>query len=78
MVWQVANAVNIPVIGMGGVSSGKDAIELMMAGASAVQVGAAIFTDPYAPVKIIDEMNNFLDSKNISSVREIIGAVKPW
>ncbi|MDE6101408.1 MAG: dihydroorotate dehydrogenase, partial [Ruminococcus sp.] len=78
MVWQVANAVNIPVIGMGGVSSGRDAIELMMAGASAVQVGAAIFTDPYAPVKIIDEMNEFLDSKNISSVRDIIGTVKPW
>lgn len=78
MVWQVANAVNIPVIGMGGVSSGRDAIELMMAGASAVQVGAAIFTDPYAPVKIINEINEFLDSKNISSVRDIIGTVKPW
>lgn len=78
MVWQVANAVKIPVIGMGGVSSGRDAIELMMAGASAVQVGAVIFTDPYAPIKIIDEMNDFLDSKNISSVRDIIGTVKPW
>lgn len=78
MVWQVANAVNIPVIGMGGVASGRDAIELMMAGASAVQVGTAIFTDPYAPVRIIDEMNTFLDSKNIASVRDIIGTVKPW
>ena len=78
MVWQVANAVKNPVIGMGGVSSGRDAIELMMAGASAVQVGAVIFTDPYAPIKIIDEMNNFLDSKNISSVRDIIGTVKVW
>lgn len=78
MVWQVANAVKIPVIGMGGVSSGRDAIELMMAGASAVQVGAVIFTDPYAPVRITGEMNNFLDSKNISSVREIIGTVRPW
>lgn len=78
MVWQVANAVKIPVIGMGGVSSGRDAIELMMAGASAVQVGAAIFTDPYAPVKIIDEMNEFLDSKGIKSVRDIVGTVKPW
>lgn len=78
MVWQVANAVDIPIIGMGGVSSGRDAVELMMAGASAVQVGAAIFTDPYAPVKIIDEINDFLDSKNIASVRDIIGTVKPW
>lgn len=78
MVWQVANAIKIPVIGMGGVSSGKDAIELMMAGASAVQVGAAIFNDPFAPVKIIDEMNEWLDSKNIKSVNEIVGSVKPW
>lgn len=78
MVWQVANAVKIPVIGMGGVASGRDAIELMMAGASAVQVGAAIFTDPYAPVKIIEEINDFLESKNISSVRDIIGTVNPW
>lgn len=78
MVWQVANAVKIPVIGMGGVSSGHDAIELMMAGASAVQVGAAIFTDPFAPVRIVEEINDFLDSKGISSVNEIIGSVNPW
>ncbi len=78
MVWQVANAVSIPVIGMGGVASGHDAVELMMAGASAVQIGAAIFTDPFAPVRIVDEMNSFLDSKNIASVRDIIGSVKPW
>ena len=78
MVYQVANAVNIPVIAMGGVSSGRDAIELMMAGASAVQVGAAIFTDPYAPVKIVEEMNDFLDKKGISSVRDIIGTVQLW
>ncbi len=78
MVWQTANAVKIPVIGMGGISTGRDAIEMMMAGASAVQVGAAIFTDPFAPVRIIEEMNEFLDSKGIGSVKDIIGAVKPW
>lgn len=78
MVWQVANAVDIPVIGMGGIASGRDAVEMMMAGASAVQVGAAIFTDPFAPLKIIDEMNEWLDSKGIKSVREIIGTVQPW
>lgn len=78
MVWQTANAVKIPVIGMGGVSTGRDAVELMMAGASAVQVGAAIFTDPYAPVRIIREMNEFLDSRGIKSVGDIIGSVKPW
>lgn len=78
MVWQVSNAVDIPVIGMGGVSSGRDAVELMMAGASAVQVGAAIFTDPFAPIKIIEEMNDFLDANGIASVRDIIGTVEPW
>ncbi len=78
MIWQTANAVSIPIIGMGGVSTGEDAIELMMAGASAVQVGAAIFTDPYAPIKIVDEMNTFLDENKIASVKEIIGTVKPW
>lgn len=78
MIWQTANAVSIPIIGMGGVSTGEDAIELMMAGASAVQVGAAIFTDPYAPIKIVDEMNAFLDENKIASVKEIVGTVKPW
>ena len=75
---RVAQAISIPVIGMGGVSSGTDAIEMMMAGASAVQVGAAIFTDPYAPVRIISEMNDWLDAHHIASVQEIIGTVQPW
>ncbi|MBE6844089.1 MAG: dihydroorotate dehydrogenase [Ruminococcus sp.] len=78
MVWQTANAVNIPIIGMGGVASGEDAVEMMMAGASAVQIGAAIFTDPYAPIKTIEGINSFLDSNNIASVKDIIGTVKPW
>lgn len=78
MVWQVSNAVSIPVIGIGGIDSGKAAIEMMMAGAKAVQVGAAIFTDPYAPVRIIDEMNDWLDSKGITDINEIIGSVKTW
>ncbi|MDE5565255.1 MAG: dihydroorotate dehydrogenase [Oscillospiraceae bacterium] len=78
MVWQTANAVNIPVIGMGGVTTGEDAIELMMAGASAVQVGMACFTDPYAPVKIIDGMEQFLNENGVASVRDIVGTVQPW
>lgn len=78
MVWQVANAVDIPIIGMGGISNGKDAVEMMMAGASAVQVGAAIFTNPYAPVDIVDGINDFLDSKGIASVNDIVGTVQPW
>ncbi len=78
MVWQVSNAVKVPVIGMGGVSSGKDAIEMMMAGARAVQVGGAIFTNPYAPIQIIDEMNQWLDNKGIKDINEIVGSVVPW
>ena len=78
MVWQVANAVKIPVVGMGGISTGTDAIEMMMAGASAVQVGAAIFADPYAPIHIINEMNEWLDAHNMASVRDIVGTVQPW
>lgn len=78
MVWQVANAVKIPVIGIGGICSGKDAVEMMMAGATAVQVGAAMFADPYAPLKIIDGINEFLDENNIRSVSDIIGSVKAW
>ena len=78
MVWQVANAVNIPVCGMGGVSTWEDAVEIMMAGASLVQVGAAIFNDPYAPVKIIDGMERFCEDKGIADISEIVGTVKPW
>ncbi len=78
MVWQTSEAISIPIIGIGGISTGADAIEMMMAGASAVQVGAAIFTDPYAPIHIIEEMNDWLDMHNISSIKEIIGTVHPW
>lgn len=78
MVWQVANAVRVPVMGMGGVACAEDAIEMMMAGASAVQMGAALFNDPLAPIKTIAGMNDWLDAQNISSVGEIVGTVKPW
>ena len=78
MVWQVANAVKIPVMGMGGVASWQDAVEIMMAGASAVQVGAAIFNDPYAPVKIIDGLEQYCIDNNIDNISQIVGTVKPW
>lgn len=78
MVWQVANAVSIPVSGMGGVSCYKDAIELMLAGATTVQVGAALFANPMAPIEIIDGMNSFLDENGISNISDIIGGVAPW
>ena len=78
MVYQVANAVKIPIIGMGGISSWQDAIEMMMAGATALQIGTVLFTDPYAPIKIADGMNEWLDKNGIKSVSEITGTVKPW
>lgn len=78
MVWQVYNAVNIPIIGMGGIATAEDAIEMMMAGAAAVQVGAAIFADPYAPIKIIDGMGEWCDKHGIENISDIVGTVKPW
>lgn len=78
MVWQVANAVNIPVMGLGGIATANDAIEMMMAGASAVQVGAAIFADPFAPVKIIEGMNEWCDQNGVARIADITGTVSPW
>jgi dihydroorotate dehydrogenase (NAD+) catalytic subunit len=78
MVWQVANAVKIPVCGMGGISTWEDAVEMMMAGASTVQVGAAIFADPYAPVKIIEGLEQYVKDNHLDSITDIIGAVRPY
>lgn len=78
MVWQVANCVSVPVVGMGGIATPQMAIEMMMAGASAIQVGAAIFNDPFAPIKIVDGMNNWLDEKGIRSVSELTKTVEVW
>ena len=75
MVYQVAHSVKIPVIGLGGIMNGRDAIEFMLAGATAVQVGTANFIDPSVTVKIIDYMEEYLQRHNISSIREIIGGV---
>lgn len=78
MVWQVSNAVNIPVVGMGGISTYEDAVEMMMAGASAIQIGAAIFSNPYAPIEIIDGLDKWCDENGIKSITEIVGTVRPW
>ena len=75
MVWQVKNSVNIPVIGMGGVTTWKDAVEMMMAGADALQIGTALFTDPYAPVKITQGLDKYLDEHNMKSVTELTHTV---
>jgi len=76
MVYQVAHAVNIPVVGMGGVSSAEDVIEMMLAGATAVQVGAANLVDPFACKKIIEELPAVMDKYGINSLSEIIKGVK--
>lgn len=78
MVWQAANAVGIPVVGMGGIATWEDAVEMMMAGASAVQIGAAIFADPYAPIKIIEGMERYCVENGIANISEIVGTVMPW
>jgi dihydroorotate dehydrogenase (NAD+) catalytic subunit len=78
MVWQVANSVSIPVCGMGGVSTWQEVVEIMLAGASLVQVGAALFSNPFAPVQIIDGLNEYLDKNHIEHITEIIGKVQPW
>lgn len=78
MVWQVANAVKLPVVGLGGISTWKDAVEMMMAGARAIQVGTALFGNPMAPVEIVEGLNTWLDSQGIKDINEIVGTVKPW
>ena len=78
MVWQTAGAVKIPVVGMGGISTWRDAVEMMLAGASAIQVGTALCSDPYAPLKIKEGLNRYLDDQGIASVTELAGMVKPW
>ena len=78
MVWQVSNAIKIPIIGMGGITTWEDAVEMLIAGATALQIGTVLFSDPYAPIKIAEGVNKFLDDNNISSVTELTGTVRPW
>ena len=75
MVYQVKNAVSIPVIGMGGISTWEDAVEMMMAGADAIQIGTVLFHDPYAPIKIADGLNQYLDNHHMTSVTELTKSV---
>lgn len=75
MVWQVANAVKIPVIGIGGITTAADAIEFLLAGASAIQVGTANFIDPQATIKIIAGLEDYMQRHQISDVNELIGGL---
>ena len=76
MVWQVTNAVKVPVVGLGGIASGRDAIEFLLAGATAVQIGTANFVDPQVTVKAIDYIEDYLKRHQITSVRELIGGME--
>lgn len=78
MVWEAANAVKLPILGMGGVSKGEDAAQLMLAGASAVAVGAACFADPSAPLRVRDELAQIAAAQGLSRVAELTGGVRAW
>lgn len=73
MVYQVANSVKLPVIGIGGISSAEDAIEFFLAGAKAIQIGTANFVDPQTPLKVINGLDKFLDTRGFKSISDIIG-----
>ena len=75
MVWQVAKAVKIPVVGLGGITTAKDAIEFLMAGASAIEIGTANFLDPTVTIKVRDGINDWLDQHGCKSVSEIVGCI---
>jgi len=78
MVWEVSQAVKLPILGMGGVSKGEDAAQMMLAGASAVAVGAALFADPFAPLTVRDALAALCARQGVPAVRELTGAVRPW
>lgn len=78
MVHQCYKAVNIPIIGMGGISTWEDAIEMMFAGACAVQMGTAIFSDPYSPLKVIDGIAEYMEKNDVKSLSEIVGQCQDW
>ena len=75
MVYEVAKAVSVPIIGMGGIMTAADAIEFMLAGASMVAIGTANFIDPCASIKILDGINDYLDRHNIAKASDIVGSV---
>jgi dihydroorotate dehydrogenase (NAD+) catalytic subunit len=75
--YQVAQAVSIPIIGAGGITDARDALEFLMAGASAIQVGTATFADPTAPIKVIEGLAAYVKSQGLASIRDVIGAALP-
>jgi dihydroorotate dehydrogenase (NAD+) catalytic subunit len=78
MVWQVAKAVKIPVVGLGGIVNAHDAIEFFMAGASAIEIGTANFIDPAVSIKVKNGINDWLDAHGCKSLLEIVGSLKDY
>ena len=76
MVWEVFRAVNVPIIGMGGICTWQDAVEFILAGAAAIQVGTYNFIDPAAPIKILEGINNYLDRHGFASVNDLVGQMQ--
>jgi len=76
MVWEVASALDVPIVGIGGVSTAEDALEFMMAGATAVQVGAAVFRNPTAPLDVANGLLKYCETERLESIREVIGAAR--
>ncbi|MBR2863893.1 MAG: dihydroorotate dehydrogenase [Bacteroidaceae bacterium] len=76
MVWQVAKAVNIPIVGLGGIMNATDAIEFLMVGATAIEIGTANFIDPTVTIKVIDGINEWLDAHGVKDIHDIIGVIK--
>jgi dihydroorotate dehydrogenase (NAD+) catalytic subunit len=77
MVWQVAQAVKIPIIGMGGIMTAEDALQFMMAGATAIAIGSGTMVDPMTPIKVIEGLEEWLIKEGIADIKQIIGAALP-
>ncbi len=78
MIWQVRNAVSLPLLGMGGVASAEDAIEMLIAGADVIGVGTAMFANPYLPLQIIEGLEAYMDANGIKNVSDLSATVQPW
>ena len=78
MVWEVAQCVKVPILGMGGIAKGEDAAQMMLAGAAAVAVGTALFADPLTPIRVREELAEIARKQGLAAVRELTGGVKPW
>ncbi|MCI1965000.1 MAG: dihydroorotate dehydrogenase [Oscillospiraceae bacterium] len=78
MVWQASSRVKIPIVGLGGISTWQDVVEMLLAGASAVQIGTVLFSDPYAPVKMLKGLETYLEENHVGSAAELTGRVRSW